>query len=81
MDYSYLNSKMKNLYFKHQENKDFLNGHIQKINNYKINRLPFDSKCKCSSKNCPKKACYSFGENYYCWFHRIDLNIKNNFNF
>lgn len=81
MEYNYLNSKMKNLNIQLQMNKDFLSLHQQKISNYQINRLTNNSCVKCSSKNCPKIASYSFGNNFYCWFHRIDLNVKNNFNF
>jgi|UniRef100_A0A6C0H0B5 hypothetical protein len=49
---------------------------IQKINIERINK---DHDIKCHNKNCVKLASYIFNNTYYCWFHRIDLNIKNNF--
>ena len=80
MDYKYLNSKMKNLCIRLYMYKDFLNIHQEKINQFKISKLPYNSKIKCSLKNCPKNASYVFGQNSYCWFHKININNVKNHN-
>ena len=40
------------------------------------NRISSDIDTKCCSNKCPKKASYHLNNNYYCWFHNIDISLN-----
>lgn len=50
----------------------------EKIKRIKVERLSDEINVQCSQNKCPKNASYKFCNKYYCWYHRIDLNINNN---
>lgn len=78
MDFELIHKKKMVIDAKYNNMKEFIEFHKDKMSKIKIERLSVNDNHRCSNKNCPKKASYKFNYNYYCWFHRIDLNIKNN---
>ena len=45
-------------------------------NNRMNNRITTSLDIKCCFINCPKKSSYYLNNNYDCWFHNIDVNLK-----
>ena len=80
MNYNYSISTMKNINIQLIKYNEILSFHQEKIKHYKTETLciPINKKIKCSFGKCPKQASYSLNKTVYCWFHRIDLNLKHN---
>ena len=70
MDYLKYYNKMKILESKYYQLKDYINSNNQKNI---IKRLSNDSNYNCLIKCCPKKATYIYNDNYYCWFHKLEI--------
>ena len=60
--------------------KEILMKHVQNLKeimvNHSIVRIN-DCTQKCCMNRCIKSSSYKYHNNYYCWFHRIDLDINN----
>lgn len=48
------------------------------MNDNKVIRIN-DSNQKCCISRCIKLSSYKCNNDYYCWFHRIDLEINDKF--
>ena len=80
MNYNYSISTMKNINTQLTKYNEFLSLHQEKVKHHKTEtlRIPINTKIKCSFGKCPKQASYSLNNTSYCWFHRIDINLKHN---
>lgn len=78
MNLNKYHTQLKHLTEQLQEQSKIMEYFQTKVKSMVIERLPNEIRVKCSCKNCPKQATYKFSNSYYCWYHRIDLNIRDN---
>jgi len=58
------------LFIVHQ--KEIIHHHL---NNIKL--VQSNEPNKCSIDRCVKMGSHNINNNYYCWYHRIDINLYN----
>ena len=83
----YLTSQKNRVLMGYLERKNILTTHLQNLQKYQISNPNQNqeklimirinnSLHKCDINRCIKKSSYKYNEKYYCWFHKIDLEMN-----